>query len=133
MAQPRFAMMLVAGFGALSLVLACVGLYGAVSYSVTSRTQELGIRLALGASRRRVLTLVLGQCVRIAALGIAIGVALSLALLRTIAGYLYGVDATDPATFVGLSVLLLAVTLLAGYWPARRAMRVDPLIAMRAE
>jgi predicted permease len=133
MAQPRFSMLLVGGFGALSLLLACVGLYGAVSYAVTSRTQEIGIRLALGAPRRRVLGLVLGHCVRITSLGIAIGVALALVLLKAIAGFLYGVEPTDPATFATLSLLLLAVALLACYVPARRAARVDPLVAMRAE
>jgi putative ABC transport system permease protein len=133
MAQPRFSMLLVGGFGALALVLACVGLYGAVSYSVTSRTQEIGIRLALGASRRRVFALVLSQCVRITGLGIACGVALALILLKTMAGFLYGVEATDPPTFAMLSVLLLAVAMLACYLPARRATRVDPLTAMRVE
>ena len=133
MAQPRFSMLLVGGFGALALLLACVGLYGAVAYSVTSRSQEIGIRLALGAPRRRVFALVLGQGVRITGLGIAIGVALALVLLKAMAGFLYGVEATDPATFVALSALLLGVALLACYVPARRATRVDPLTAMRAE
>jgi len=133
MAQPRFSMLLVSGFGALALVLACVGLYGAVSYSVTSRTQEIGIRLALGAPRRRVFALVLSQCLRITGAGIAIGLALALVLLRAIAGFLYGIEATDPATFASLSIVLLSVALLACYLPARRAARVDPLVAMRAE
>jgi putative ABC transport system permease protein len=132
-AQPRFSMLLVGGFGALALLLACVGLYGAVAYSVTSRSQEIGIRLALGAPRRRVFALVLGQGVRITSLGIVIGVALALLLLKAMAGFLYGVEATDPATFVALSMLLLGVALLACYVPARRATRVDPLTAMRAE
>ena len=132
-AQPRFSMLLVGGFGALALLLACVGLYGAVAYSVTSRSQEIGIRLALGAPRRRVFALVLGQGVRITGIGIAIGLVLALLLLKAISGFLYGVEATDPATFVALSLLLLGVALLACYVPARRATRVDPLTAMRAE
>jgi predicted permease len=131
MAQPRFSMLLVGGFGALAVLLACVGLYGAVAYAVTSRTQEIGIRLALGAPRRRVFALVLAQGVRITGLGIAAGVALALVLLRVMAGFLYGVEATDPATFVVVSTLLLGVALLACYLPARRATRVDPLTAMR--
>lgn len=133
MAQPRFATMLVGAFGMLSLLLACVGLYGAVSYAVTSRTRELGVRLALGAPRRRVCALILGHSLRITLLGIVIGSALALVLLKTMAGFLYGVEPTDPATFVVLSTLLLVVATLASYVPARRAMRVDPLITMRAE
>jgi predicted permease len=133
MAQPRFSMLLVGGFGALALVLACVGLYGAVSYSVTSRTQEIGVRLALGAPRRRVFALVLSQCVRLTSLGIAIGIAMALVVLKAMTGFLYGIEATDPATFASLSVLLLAVAMLACYVPARRAARVDPIVAMRAE
>ena len=133
LAQPRFSMLLVGGFGVVALLLACVGLYGAVSYSVTSRTQEIGVRIALGAPRRRVFELVLGQCLRITGLGIAVGLALALILLRLIAGFLYGVEATDPATFAALSMLLLAVALLACYLPARRAASVDPLTAIRAE
>jgi len=100
---------------------------------VTSRTQEIGIRLALGAPRRRVFALVLSQCLRITGAGIAIGLALALVLLRAIAGFLYGIEATDPATFASLSIVLLSVALLACYLPARRAARVDPLVAMRAE
>jgi putative ABC transport system permease protein len=133
MAQPRFSMLIVGGFGALAMVLACVGLYGAVSYSVTSRTQEIGVRLALGAPRRRVFALVLSQCVRITSLGVAIGIALALVVLKAMTGFLYGIEATDPATFASLSVLLLAVAMLACYVPARRATRVDPIVAMRAE
>jgi putative ABC transport system permease protein len=133
MAQPRFSMLIVGGFGALAMVLACVGLYGAVSYSVTSRTQEIGVRLALGAPRRRVFALVLSQCVRLTSLGIAIGIAMALVVLKAMTGFLYGIEATDPASFASLSVLLLAVAMLACYVPARRAARVDPIVAMRAE
>jgi putative ABC transport system permease protein len=133
MAQPRFSMMLVGGFGAVALLLACVGLYGAVSHSVTSRTQEIGIRLALGAPCGRVFALALSQCVRITALGITIGAGLALVVLKAIEGFLYGIEATDPATFAAVSVLLFAVAMLACYLPARRATRVDPLAAMQAE
>jgi putative ABC transport system permease protein len=133
MAQPRFSMVLVSGFASLSLVLACIGLYGAVSYSVTTRTQELGIRLALGASKPAIFAGVVSQCMRITMPGIAIGVVLALIVLRTLSRFLYGVEPTDPATFGLLSMLLVAVALLACYFPARRAMRVDPVIAIRAE
>jgi putative ABC transport system permease protein len=132
-AQPRFSMLLMSGFGAVAVFLACVGLYGAVSYSVTSRTQELGIRRALGAPPRRVLALVLAQCARIATLGIFIGVSIAMFVLRPMAAFLYGVESTDPATFVLLSLLLLAVASLACYLPARRATQIDPLVAMRVE
>jgi putative ABC transport system permease protein len=131
MAQPRFSMLLVGGFGTVALLLACVGLYGTASYSVAIRTQEIGIRLALGAPRRRVFALVLGQCVRVTSLGIALGIVLALVLLKAIAGFLYGVEATDPTTFLALSLLLFAVALLACYLPARRAMRIDPQTALR--
>lgn len=133
MAQPRFSTLLVGGFGLLSLLLASVGLYGAVSYSVASRSRELGIRLALGAPKRRVFALVMRESVRLTALGIAIGVALALLLLRTMASFLYGVESSDAVTFVSLSLLFLAVTLVASYVPARRAVRVDPVNAMRTE
>ena len=133
MAQPRFSMLLMSGFGAMSVLLACVGLYGAVSYSVTCRTQELGIRRALGAPPRRVLALVLAQCARITTLGIVIGVGIATLVLRLMAAFLYGVESTDPATFVLLSLLLLAVASLACYLPARRATQIDPLVAMRVE
>jgi predicted permease len=133
LARPRFSMLLVSAFGVSALVLACVGLYGAVSYSVTARTQEIGVRIALGAQRGDVLRLVLGQCVRTAALGIAAGAALSVVTLKLIASFLYGVEPTDPATFIALSTLLFAIALVAGYVPARRATRVDPLSAMRVD
>jgi predicted permease len=133
MAQPRFSMLLVGGFGGLALLLASVGLFGAVSYAVTSRTQEIGIRLALGASRAGVLALVLRQCVWITGLGLAIGIALASVVLKAIAGFLYGVEATDPATFLVLSVLLVSVALLAGAVAGRRAASIDPLAAIRIE
>ncbi|MGE5243546.1 MAG: ADOP family duplicated permease [Betaproteobacteria bacterium] len=133
MVRPRFAMLLLSAFGAMALALACVGLYGAVSASVTRRTREIGVRMALGAPTRRVFAMVVGEGARVAASGIVIGVVVSLAVLRTMAGFLYGVAATDPATFVAVSALLFAVALLACYVPARRATRVDPTTALRCE
>jgi putative ABC transport system permease protein len=132
-AAPRLSMVLVTGFGAAALLLACVGLYGAVSYSVSKRTSEIGIRIALGAPRSRVVALVLSESARIATAGVVIGIGLALVLLRAMAGVLYGVEPTDPATFAGLSLLLLSVVLLACYVPARRATRVDPLTAIRTD
>jgi len=106
---------------------------GAVSYSVESRAQELGIRLALGASKHRVLSLVMGECVRLTGLGIVLGTGVALFASHAMARFLYGVTPTDAVTFVMLSLALLGVALVACYAPARRAMRVDPLTAMRAE
>ena len=132
-APPRFSMLLVSAFGALALVLACIGLYGAVSYAVVERTQEIGIRLALGARRANVYWLVLGKGVQVTALGLAIGLALAFGALRTISGFLYGVEATDPATFAVVSGALFAASLVACFVPARRATRVDPMAALRHE
>jgi putative ABC transport system permease protein len=108
-------------------------LYGVMSRSVAQRTQEIGVRLALGAPRRRVFAMVLSDGARVTALGIAIGIASALAALQTMARFLYGVTPTDPATFGIVVSLLFAVALLACYLPARRATRVDPMIALRGE
>ena len=132
-AQPRFSMYLLAAFGGLALVLACVGLYGAVSYAVIDRTQEIGIRLALGAQRREILRMVLRQGVRWTAVGIVIGLAAAFVTLRTMERFLYGVEPTDASTFGAVAAALFLVAMLACYVPARRATRVDPLIAMRSE
>ncbi len=133
MAQPRFSMLLVSAFGALALALACVGLYGAVSYSVIDRTAEIGIRLALGAERRRIVAMVLQQAMRVTGAGIAVGLVVAFVMLRAMAGFLYGIESTDAPTFGIVALILFAVALLACCIPARRATRVDPIIAMRAE
>ncbi len=133
MAQARFSMLLVSAFGALALTLACVGLYGAVSYAVLDRTPEIGMRLALGAGRRRIMAMVLLQAARVTGAGIAIGVMVAFATLRMMASFLYGIESTDALTFVGVALSLLIVALLACYIPARRATRVDPMVAMRGE
>jgi predicted permease len=133
MTQPRFSMLLVAAFGVLAVVLSSIGMYGVVSYSVMQRTREIGIRMALGAERHTVLAMIVGQGARLAALGIAIGLAAALAATRLLANQLYGVTATDPLTFAAVSMLLAAVALLACYIPARRAMKVEPTVALRCE
>ncbi|HZW51638.1 MAG TPA: FtsX-like permease family protein, partial [Rudaea sp.] len=133
MTQPRFALLLLASFAAIALLLAQIGMYGVVSYSVTQRTREIGIRMALGAPRQRVFAGVVAQAARLAAFGIAIGLLAALAVARLMAGFLYGVRPTSPLTFAAVSLLLVAVALLAAYLPARRASRLDPLIALRCE
>ncbi len=129
----RLIAMLSAGFGALATLLASIGLYGVMAFVVARRTKEIGVRMALGATRRHVLSLVLGHGARLTVMGVAIGALAALALSRVVASLLYGVKPSDPATFVAVPALLAAVALLASYAPARRAMRVDPLVAMRAE
>jgi len=133
LADRRFLLLLVGLFAAAALALAAVGIYGVVAFSVTRRTQEIGIRMALGSRRSDVLRLVLGEGARMAALGVAIGVGASLAITRLMSSLLFGISATDPLTFVGVAALLSCVALLASYIPARRAMRVDPTIALRYE
>lgn len=130
-AQPKFSMLLLAAFGAFALILACVGIYGVISYSVAQRTREIGVRVALGASRSNIFGMILGQGARLAGLGIAIGIAAALGVTRMMSSFLYDVRPADPATFVAVCVILFTVAALACYLPARRATRVDPLVALR--
>ncbi|HEX8942713.1 MAG TPA: ABC transporter permease [Gemmatimonadaceae bacterium] len=132
-ARPRLLTVLLGLFGAMGLVLGALGIYGVLAYLVTQRTREIGVRLALGARPRDVLNMVVGRGLRLAGLGVAIGLAASLVLTRVMQGVLYGVTPTDPLTFGGVALALLAVAAFASWLPARRATRVDPLVALRAE
>jgi predicted permease len=129
----RLSLLLFAIFAALALVLATVGLYGVTSQSVTQRTREIGVRVALGAEARSIVRMIVGRALALALLGLAAGVVASLALARTLASLVYGVQTYDPLTFLVIGAVLFATTLLASYLPARRAARVDPVIALRAE
>jgi predicted permease len=132
-AGPRFNTLLLGVFAGVALFLAAIGIYGVMAYAIAQQTHEIGIRLALGAQPRNVLQLVLRRGVRLAGVGATFGVAAALALTRLMAGLLYDVSATDPLTFSCVVILLLAIALLACYVPARRAMRVDPMVALRYE
>jgi predicted permease len=133
LAARRFSMILLGTFAALALALSCVGIYGVISYLAGQRTHEIGIRMALGAQRNDVLRLILGHGAKVAAIGVAVGIAASLALTRLMANLLFGVSAYDPVTFLAVACLLILVALAAAYIPARRAMRVDPVVALRYE
>jgi len=132
-ARPRLVTVLLGLFGAMGLVLGALGIYGVLAYLVTQRTREIGVRIALGARTTSVLGMVLGRGLQLAGIGVAIGLGASLLLTRLMSGVLYGVSPTDPVTFAGVAVALLAVAALASAIPAFRAARVDPLTALRAE
>jgi len=132
-AKQRLAMILLSVFSTLALVLSAVGIYGVISYLTGQRTHEIGIRVALGASASDVLRMIVGEGMRIALIGVGIGIAAALGLTRLITKLIFGVGANDPLTFIGVAVLLSGVALVACYIPARRATRVDPIIALRYE
>ena len=131
--KERFQSLLLGLFAALALLLACVGLYGVISYAVVQRTHEIGVRMALGAKPVDVLRLVIRQGMGLTIVGLIVGVAAGSVVTRVLSDMLYGVSARDPLTFVGVPVLLLVVAFLACYIPARRATRIDPLTALRNE
>jgi ABC-type antimicrobial peptide transport system permease subunit len=127
----RFFVLLVGTFAVLGLILASLGIYGVISYSVTRRTQEIGIRMALGATERRVQFEVIAKTLRMAAIGIGVGVVASFGVSRMIASLLFGTRPDDPPTFMSMIVVLAMVAVFAGYVPARRASRINPMIALR--
>jgi predicted permease len=133
LAPRRLSVILLAGFAVLALAMSCVGIFGVTSYLISERTREIGVRMALGARRSDVLRLVVGQGARVVFLGVLVGVAASMALTRLMSNQLYGVSARDPLTFIGVAVVLLLVAVFACYIPARRATRIDPIIALRCE
>ena len=129
----RFTLMLVGVFGAIALVLAAVGVFGVISYSVTQRTNEIGLRMALGALERDVLRMIVGQGARIAVAGVGIGLVAALVLTRAMTTLLFGVSPFDPVTLAAVAGVLVLIALVACYLPARRAASVDPMVALRHE
>jgi putative ABC transport system permease protein len=129
----RWQASLLATFGGLAMLLAAVGLYGVVAYTVAQRTREIGVRMAMGAKQADVLWMVLARGLRLTAIGIAVGWALSAAVMRMLSVLLYGLSPLDPVAFTLASLVWIATAMLASYLPARRAMRVDPMVALRWE
>ena len=132
-ARSDFNMLLLTVFAGSALLLAAIGIYGLMAYSVQQRTQEIGIRLALGADSHRVRNMVIGQGMRLALVGVAIGVASAFGLTRILASFLFGVTARDPMVFISVPLILSVIALVAVWLPARRAARVDPAVALRYE
>ncbi len=132
-AEERFLLMLLAAFGGVALILASSGVYGVMSYAVSTRTHEIGVRLALGAASGSMMKQVLGRAMALAMVGSVIGGGAAWAVVRLVENLLFGVRAGDPVTFLGVSIVLMSVAVLAAYVPARRAARVDPMVVLRAE
>ena len=131
--RENFNMLLLTVFASVALLLAAVGIYGLMAYTVEQRTQEIGIRMALGAGSGEMMKMILGQGMRLAAIGIVIGLAAAFGLARVLSQFLFGVTATDPLTFVAVAIILASVALVAAFIPAQRATRVDPILALRQE
>jgi putative ABC transport system permease protein len=131
--QPRFTTYVMSFFAGMAFVLAALGLYGTLAYTVEQRVREMGVRIALGAGRRQIVRLIVGQGMGLAASGIAVGVPAALALTQIMAGLLSGVTSTDRLTYLVVVVMLAVAALVASYLPARRATRVDPMVALRGE